>query len=669
MTGQPPPSHKTCLKFSLQELNDFTEGLLPPARHEALIQHLPGCPTCDAEIAGRIYVSELKLKPEPEPSAAETREYEAFQARLERPPEPEVQLEIGDTIGPFEIVGKIGKGGSSTVYECIDTIMQRSVALKILNTRFFDNSSLSRLEREARTLARLDHPGIVKAYDTKPYHYPPYIVMELVAGGAAGKLIAKNTLPPLVAARLVASVAGAVQHAHDQGIVHRDIKPSNLLVVQPIDPDKPLPDELTLKLSDFGLARPMGNDSRLTSTNAIVGTPAYMSPEQTRGKQGEIGPATDIYSIGVVLYEFLIGRPPLVAENTMQTLRMANEVEPLPPRLVRPGIPRDIDTICMKCLRKELAERYTSARELADDLQRFLEGRPILARPIGPLSRLYRWCKRNKALAASLMGILTLLVSLLALAITFAFVENDLRQKVEASATLYKNAATEAGLENDAFRTLLFSSLGLLSKFSDELDNVQTHRDGALLKAKAKNVNRRIIDSYLKRPYLQKKLTGDMIDVCFRDALALREIGFFDQSITLLNRICEVAYKTKPGDEDYLRLISAGNRSAQSIGRILIDQKRRDEARAVMHKAWKSISFDADMPGIVTLNLAERISLLTTLLTTIDNLDTNPTATEIKAELESLSRRYEAALARQNAQKPATVKPTSPGGPSTTSPK
>lgn len=669
MTHQPPPSHKPCPGFTLQELNKFTEGLLSEPQHQALLQHLAGCPACEADIARLIYSSELNIKPTPTPSAAETIEYEAFQAHFQCPPEPEVQVAIGDTIGPFELLSKLGKGGSSTVYECMDAQMHRRVAVKVLNTRIFDDTSLSRLEREARVLAKLDHPGIVKAFEIKPYHYPPYIVMELVAGGAASNLVTKNTLPPRLAARLVASVADAVQHAHEQGILHRDIKPSNLLVVQSLDPNRPLPGEITLKVSDFGLACPIGNDSRLTSANAIIGTPAYMSPEQTRGKQNEIGPSMDIYSIGAVLYEFLIGRPPLVGENTMQTLRMVNEDEPLSPRLILSGIPRDLDTICMKCLRKELAERYTSARELADDLQRFLEGRPILARPIGPLSRLYRWCKRNKALAASLMGILTLLFSIMALAITFAFVENDLRQKVEASATLYKNAATEAGLENDAFRTLLFSSLRELSKFLVELDNVQTHRDAALLKAKAKDVNRRFIDSYLKRPYLQKKLTGNMIDVCFRDAIALREIGFFDQSLVMLNRICELACQTKPGDEDYLRLISAGNRSAQSIGRILIDQKRRDEAHAVMHKAWKSMSFDPDLPGIVPLNLAERISLLTTLLTTIDNLDTNPTATEIKAELESLSRRYEAALARQNAQKPATVKPTSPGGPSTTSPK
>jgi len=652
MTGQPPPSHKPCSEFSLQELSEFTEGRLPPERHQALIQHLPGCPACDAQMARLIYSSELNITLAPAPDAAEAGECEAFQARLQRPPEPEIQVEIGDSIGPFKLVSQLGKGGSSTVYECTDTHMHRRVAVKVLNPRFFDDSSLSRLEREARTLARLDHPGIVKAYEIKPYHYPPYIVMERVAGGAAGRLITKNTLPPLVAARLVASVADAVQHAHEQGILHRDIKPSNLLVVQPIDPEKPLPEELTLKVSDFGLACPIGNDTSLTSTNAIVGTPAYMSPEQTRGKQGEIGPATDIYSIGVVLYEFLIGRPPLVAENTMLTLRMVNEVEPVPPRLVRPGIPRDLDTICMKCLRKEPAERYASARELADDLQRFLEGRPIMARPIGPVSRLYRWCRRNKALAASLCGILTLLVTLLALAVTFAFVENDLRQRVEASATLYKNAATEAGLESDASRTLLFSSVDNLSKLSNDLEKVQTHRDALLLRTKTKEMNRLVIDSYLKRPYLQKELTSDLLDVYFRDAMALRDIGFFDQSIAILYRSCEFAYKTKPGDKEHLRLISAGNRSAQSIGSILIEQERRDEARAVMHKAWKAFPLQIDQPGVGFLNLAERTSLLRTLLKTIDNPVGNPTATQIMAELDYISKHPEANLVNPNAPQP-----------------
>ena len=646
--------HHLCPEFTLQDLVEFSEGLLPTLRHKTILNHLSYCQTCETELARLIHHSQLVTKPTPKP-VTDSSEFEAFRARLQLPSEPDIQIDFGEFIGPFELVDKLGKGGSSTVYQCIDPYMRRRVAVKVLNPRLFDSSSLSRLEREARTLAKLDHPGIVRAYEIKPYHYPPYIVMELAAGGSSANLIKKSPLSPTLAARLVAGVARAVQHAHDQGILHRDIKLSNLLVVQSFDPDKPIPLDISLKVSDFGLARAMGTDSKISSINAIVGTPAYMSPEQSRGNQNEVGTASDIYSIGVVLYEFLIGRPPLVSDNTMLTLRMVNEVEPLSPRLIQSVIPRDLDTICMKCLRKDPAERYGSAKELADDLDRFLDNRSILARPIAPILKLFRWCNRNKALAASLFGILTLLTLLFVTSITFAIVQRDLRKKVEVSATLYKNAATEAGLDNDAFRTLLFSSVDMLSKFAEELDNVQNHRDAVLLSTKTKDLNRLLINSYLKRPYLQKELTGDMVDVHFRDAMALRNAGFLDQSITMLNRICDLAYQAKPGDKDYLRLISAGNRSAQSIGRILIEQKRRDEARAVMHKAWKAMPFDPDMPGLVALNLFERKSLLTTLLTTIDNVDGNPTATQIMAELESINNRYEDVVNKQVSQTPGPV--------------
>ena len=643
-----------CPEFTLQDLVEFSEGLLPTHRHKTILNHLSYCQTCETELARLIHHSQLVTKPTPKP-ATDSSEFEAFRARLQLPSEPDIQIDFGEFIGPFELVDKLGKGGSSTVYQCIDPYMRRRVAVKVLNPRLFDSSSLSRLELEARTLAKLDHPGIVRAYEIKPYHYPPYIVMELAAGGSSANLIKKSPLSPTLAARLVAGVARAVQHAHDQGILHRDIKLSNLLVVQSFDPDKPIPLDISLKVSDFGLARAMGTDSKISSINTIVGTPAYMSPEQSRGNQNEVGTASDIYSIGVVLYEFLIGRPPLVSDNTMLTLRMVNEVEPLSPRLIQSVIPRDLDTICMKCLRKDPAERYGSAKELADDLDRFLDNRSILARPIAPILKLFRWCNRNKALAASLFGILTLLTLLFVTSITFAIVQRDLRKKVEVSATLYKNAATEAGLDNDAFRTLLFSSVDMLSKFAEELDNVQNHRDAVLLSTKTKDLNRLLINSYLKRPYLQKELTGDMVDVHFRDAMALRNAGFLDQSITMLNRICDLAYQAKPGDKDYLRLISAGNRSAQSIGKMLIDQQRRDEARAVMHKAWKAMPFDPDMPGLVALNLFERKSLLTTLLTTIDNVDGNPTATQIMAELESINNRYEDVVNKQVSQTPGPV--------------
>jgi len=177
-----------------------------------------------------------------------------------------------------------------------------------------------------------------------------------------------------------------------------------------------------------------------------------------------------------------------------------------------------------------------------------------------------------------------------------------------------------------------------------------------MLSTKAKDEYRNLINSYSKRPSLRKEIKGDRIDVWFRDAMALRNVGFIDQSMTILNRICELAYLTKPGDDDYLRLISAGNRSAQSIGRILIDQQRRNEARDFMHKAWKAIPFDPDLPGLVPLNMAERRSLLTTLLTTIDNIEDNPTATQIKAELESINKRTKAVLNQQSLQPPVALK-------------
>jgi serine/threonine protein kinase len=364
-----------------------------------------------------------------------------------------------------------------------------------------------------------------------------------------------------------------------------------------------------------------------------------MSPEQTRGKQNEIGPSTDIYSIGVVLYEFLIGRPPLVAENTMQTLRMVNEDEPISPRLILSGIPRDLDTICMKCLRKEPSERYASAKELADDLQRFLDNRPIMARPLGPVSRLYRLCKRNVVLAASLCCILTLLFSMLALASAFAFVENDLRQKVEASATLSKNAAIEAGFESDAFRNLLFSSVRNLSQITNELGNVQTQRDALLLSVKAKNMNRESIENYLKRPYFEKELTDDRIDAYFRDAVALRDIGFTDESMAMLSRLLEIASQAKPDDKDYLRLLSIGNRTAPVLGRIKLAQSKTDEATDIMLKAFEAFRIPPNLPGLQSIHLIERYGLLNTLLKTLESQNPKPNTNQIRDEIDSLDKR------------------------------
>ncbi len=631
--------HQICAEYTDQDLIEFSEGLLPSLRHKTILNHLAHCQACETELSRLIHHSQLILKPTPEPTT-DPSEFEAFRARLQLPPEPDIQFDFGDSIGPFELVGKLGNGGSSTVYECIDTYMRRRVAIKVLNPRLFDSSSLSRLELEARTLAKLDHPGIVRAFEIKPYHYPPYIVMELAAGGSSANLIKKSPLAPALAARLVAGVARAVQHAHDQGILHRDIKPSNLLVDQPFDPNKPIPLDISLKVSDFGLARLMGSDSKMSSIHAIVGTPAYMSPEQSCGNQNEVGPASDIYSIGVVLYEFLIGRPPLVSDNTMLTLRMVNEVEPLSPRLIQSVIPRDLDTICMKCLLKDPLDRYATAEELAEDLERFLENRPILARPIDPFSKVLRWCRRNQALAASLFVCLTLLTSLFVLAITFAIFQKNLRQKVEASSTLYQQAAVEASLESDSFRTLMFSSIGNQFQFASELEKVQNHRDALLLSEKAKKLNRQSIASYMKRPSLQKEFSGEFVDVYFRDALALRDIGFLDESSTMLQRIIERAFQTKPGDKDYARMISVGNRTAPVIGKIKQAKNKPDEARSIMLRAWKAFPLPTDQTAPEPLHFLERYALLTTLLETLKDPDSKAIATLISDEIEFNRKRY-----------------------------
>jgi serine/threonine protein kinase len=567
----------------------------------------------------------------------DSREFESFSAKLQIPKLPEVNIKVGDTIGRFKVNAWLGKGGSSIVYDCVDEQLQRRVAVKILNPKFFDDSSLTRLEREARTLAKLDHPSIVKAYEIRPYRIPPYIVMELVPGGPSGRLVRNGPLPPILAARLICDVARAVQHAHDQGVLHRDIKPSNLLVVQPFDMDGPLPAKINLKISDFGLARPIAGDSRLTSTNAIIGTPAYMSPEQSRGNQKEVGPPSDIYSLGVVLYEFLIGRPPLVADNVMQTLQMVNDVDPVPPRHIQPVIARDLDTICMKCLRKDPAKRYATATDLADDLERFLDGRPILARPLGPVGRLYRWCKRNSRLAAALVGIIMLLCSLVTLGIQYVILQKNLLRQAEASANREREAAQIARFESDSYRIILFFGVSQLSKISPQIAKIQTETEARQLSENAMAANRRIIDMYLKRHNFKKVISGELIDVYFRDALALRDVGFIDDSITLLEWLMAQARQSKPGDADYLQMISIGNRCAPVLGRLKIDQQKQHESCAIMLKARDEFSFDPDQPGVEPIHWLERYGLLTTLLKALEEQNPKAETSQIRAELETIS--------------------------------
>ena len=256
----------------------------------------------------------------------------------------------------------------------------------------------ARFQREAEAVASLHHANIVAVYDVGDHEGCPYFTMELLEGGSLAQALAGTPQPARQAAALLITLAEAVQVAHQAGIVHRDLKPANILLTA----------EGTPKVADFGLARHFEGEPALTLSGARMGTPSYMAPEQVIGKAGTIGPAADIYALGALLYEMLTGRPPFRGETAAETERQVIHDEPVSPSRLNTKVPRDLETICLKCLSKEPQRRYASAAALADDLRRFGEGRPIQARPVGWGERSWRWCRRNPTAAALLVTALAL---------------------------------------------------------------------------------------------------------------------------------------------------------------------------------------------------------------------------------------------------------------------
>jgi WD40 repeat protein/tRNA A-37 threonylcarbamoyl transferase component Bud32 len=319
---------------------------------------------------------------------------------------PARDFAVGDRIryiGEYEVLDEIARGGMGIVFKARQQKLGRIVALKmILAGRLADQGDVERFQREARAAARLKHPHIVPVHETGEYEGRHYFTMDFVDGPSLAHVIREASLPPRRAAEVLRVVADAVHCAHQQGTIHRDLKPANVLLNEDGQPH----------ITDFGLAKVLENiddDSRseLTATGQILGTPSYMAPEQAAGKPALVGPASDVYSLGAILYACLTGRAPFVAESPVDTLLQVMKREPVSPRELNPAVPKDLETICLKCLNKEPHKRYGTAQELADDLARYLEGRPVLARPVGAFSRTVRWCRRNKEVAA-LLGLLFL---------------------------------------------------------------------------------------------------------------------------------------------------------------------------------------------------------------------------------------------------------------------
>jgi hypothetical protein len=299
---------------------------------------------------------------------------------------------VGPSLPGYEILDELGRGGMGIVYKARQVSPSRLVAVKMIRAgEGATPEEVVRFGVEAETVARLQHPNIVQIYEVGVFQQRPYFALEYVAGGNLDDRLAGRPLPARQAAGFVEAVAHAIHHAHERGIVHRDLKPANVLLTA----------DSTPKVADFGMARLVHADLRLTRTGMVAGTPNYMAPEQARPGKA-VGPAADVYALGAILYETLTGRPPFTGETSLDVLRQVNECDPVPPARLAPLVPRDLETICLKCLAKEPRQRYATAAALADDLRRFLDGKAVKARPVGPVGRGWRWARRNPLVAAAL---------------------------------------------------------------------------------------------------------------------------------------------------------------------------------------------------------------------------------------------------------------------------
>lgn len=345
--------------------------------------------------------------------------------------------------GDYELLEKLARGGMGVVWKARQTSLKRDVAIKMIRAGALAGpDEVERFLREAEAAANLQHPNIVAIHEVGEHDGQHYFSMDYVAGRDLGAIVKDGPLPPRIAARYVKIIAEAVHFAHQRGTLHRDLKPQNVLIDAGDQP----------RITDFGLAKFMNDDSRMTQTGVVMGSPSYMPPEQAGGRQSDIGPASDVYSLGAMLYELLTGQPPFRGSTPMATLLEVLEAEPAAPRRLKADIPPDLETICLKCLEKSPSARYPTAQALAEELDRFLDGEPIKAEPASAVRKVVSWTRRNPGAMAALAA---LLMITLAFGVFYLFEENAFLRAQQADPTL----ARIPGRLHDSLQNGIWGSL------------------------------------------------------------------------------------------------------------------------------------------------------------------------------------------------------------------
>jgi WD40 repeat protein len=472
-----PPNHPT-----EDDLRALSLGRLCDADLARVSAHLAECPECcrridelgsDDPLLSRLQHSADREEPLVTPAQRRSAVRALGQGQAPRDAAP-VVVPAPRQVGDYDILAEVARGGMGVVYKARHRSLHRLAALKmVLAGEFASPTQQLRLRLEAELVARVPHPNIVQLYEIGTHDGRPFLAMEWVEGGSLADRLDGKPWPAGEAAALVETLARAMHVAHGQGVVHRDLKPANILLVSggvvsgewseasgttthhsPLTTHHP-------KITDFGLAQPANGAQTLTQSGFLVGTPGYMAPEQASGKRALVGPATDTYALGVVLYQLLTGQVPFQGDSTLEVLRAVTNDEPLRPRRLQPRLPRDLEAITLHCLEKVPGHRYPTALALAEDLQRFREGKPVVARPVGRVARLARWC-RHQPLVTFLVALLT--VSLLGglAGVTWKWLDaNEQRDRADAKARQADDKTREAQFQE--YRAHIAAAVGALA--------------------------------------------------------------------------------------------------------------------------------------------------------------------------------------------------------------